>query len=371
MIEIPFADLVSMHAELRGTFEEAMGEVFDTGAFILGPSVERFEQAFAKAVGRKHCIGVNSGTSALHLALLVSGVGPGDEVVTTPHTWISTSWAISYCGATPVFADVDPETGNLDPELAAAAVTPKTKAVLPVDLYGNPADLPTFEKFASAHGVTLVDDACQAHGSRLNGREVGSFGSSACFSFYPGKNLGAVGEAGAIVTDDEDVAARMRRLRNHGQAGAHEHLEIGFNYRMEGLQGAILGAKLPLLERWNNQRREAAARYTALLDGMAGVVAPSVTPGGDPNWHLYVVRVRDRDEVARRMHSKGIDVRFHYPTPVHLQPAYSFLGHKPGSFPIAESFAAECLSLPMFPGITESQQQRVAEELEVAVVVKQ
>lgn len=366
-MKVPFADLVSMHADLRGAFEEAIGEVFDTGAFILGPAVEQFEEAFAKASGRKYCVGVNSGTSALHLALLVAGVGPGDEVITTPHTWISTSWAVSYCGATPVFADVDPDTGNLDPTQVAAAITSKTKALLPVDLYGNPADLVAFEDLAKRHGLALVDDACQAHGALLGSRLVGSFGTSACFSFYPGKNLGAAGEGGAIVTDDLDAANRMRRLRNHAQAGAHEHLEIGYNYRMEGLQGAVLGAKLPSLDGWNNQRREAAARYAELLSGLAGVTQPFVTPGADPNWHLYVVRVAERSTVASRMQANGIDVRFHYPTPVHLQPAYGWLGHKLGDFPVAERFAAECLSLPMFPGITEAQQEHVVEELVDAV----
>ena len=369
MTEVPFADLVSMHADLRDSFDEAIAGVFDTGAFILGPAVEQFEQAFAKATGRSHCVGVNSGTSALHLALLVAGVGPGDEVVTTPHTWISTSWAVSYCGATPVFVDVDPATGNLDPRLVEPAITGRTKALLPVDLYGNPADLPAFESLATRHGIALVDDACQAHGARLGGRPVGSFGTSACFSFYPGKNLGAAGEGGAIVTDDADAAERMRRLRNHAQAGPHEHLEIGYNYRMEGLQGAVLGAKLAFLEGWNDQRREAAARYATMLEGVAGVVRPTVTPGADPNWHLYVVRVGEREEVASRMQAIGIDVRFHYPTPVHLQPAYAFLGHKPGAFPVAERFAAECLSLPMFPGITAAQQERVVDALIAAVEV--
>lgn len=368
-MEVPFADLVSMHADLRGAFDEAIAGVFDTGAFILGPTVERFEDSFAAAIGRSHCVGVNSGTSALHLALLAAGVGPGDEVVTTPHTWISTSWAVSYCGATPVFADVDPATGNLDPMAAAAAITPRTKALLPVDLYGNPADLPAFERLAMHHGIALVDDACQAHGARLEGRPVGSFGTSACFSFYPGKNLGAAGEAGAVVTDDAEAAERMRRLRNHAQASAHEHVEIGYNYRMEGMQGAILGAKLASLEGWNDLRREAAARYADLLEGVVGVRAPSVTPGADPNWHLHVVRVANRGEVAKRMHARGIDVRFHYPTPVHLQPAYAFLGHRKGEFPVAESFAAECLSLPMFPGISPAQQERVVEELVAAVEV--
>lgn len=368
-MKVPFADLVSMHKDLQAGFDEAIEEVFNAGSFILGPAVEQFEESFAKASGREHCVGVNSGTSALHLALLAAGVGPGDEVITTPHTWISTSWAVSYCGATPVFADVDPKTGNLDPAATAAAITQKTKALLPVDLYGNPADLVVFESLAEQNGIALVDDACQAHGSRLGDRLVGSFGTSACFSFYPGKNLGAAGEGGAIVTDDADMAARMRRLRNHAQAGAHEHVEIGYNYRMEGLQGAVLGVKLPYLDGWNNQRRQAAAVYNQMLESIEGAMAPIITPGADPNWHLYVVRVANRESVATRMQENGIDVRFHYPTPVHLQPAYSFLGHTRGSFPEAERYAGECLSLPMYPGITPAQQERVIEELALAVEV--
>lgn len=369
MDAVPFVDLVAMHEGLREGFEQAIAEVLDTGSFILGPAVERFEQAFAKLVGRRHCVGVNSGTSALHLALLSAGVGPGDEIITTPHTWISTSWAISYCGATPVFVDVDPSTGNLDPSLVDSAVTSRTRALLPVDLYGNPADLVALEQIAVRHDLKLIDDACQAHGARLVERPVGSFGTSACFSFYPGKNLGALGEAGAVVTDDEESAERMRRLRNHAQGEAHHHLEIGFNYRMEGMQGAVLGVKLDSLEGWNNQRRQAAARYNEMLDATNGVVLPAVTPGADPNWHLYVVRVDEREAVSKRMQSNGIDVRFHYPTPVHLQPAYEFLGYTRGSLPVAESFAGECLSLPMFPGITSSQQERVVEELVAAVEV--
>lgn len=366
-MSVPFLDLRQVHAPIADEMLAAIGEVVESGAFVLGPAVERFEQAFAAAVGRRHCIGVNSGTSALHLALLAAGVRPGDEVVTTPHTFIATSWAISYCGARPVFADVDPATGNLDPDAAAAAITSRTTAVLPVDLYGNPADLPAFERLASQHGIALVDDACQAHGARLGGRPVGSFGSSACFSFYPGKNLGAAGEGGAIVTDDDDAAERMRRLRHHAQAEAHRHVELGFNYRMEGVQGAVLATKLPHLDGWNDQRRAAAARYDELLASVPGVVGPTVTPGAEPNWHLYVVRVQDRDAVESSMQAKGVDVRFHYPTPVHLQPAYADLGHRPGDLPVAEAFAAQCLSLPMFPGITPSQQEVVVDALRSAV----
>jgi dTDP-4-amino-4,6-dideoxygalactose transaminase len=367
-VNVPFVDLSTVHRPLEAELLDSIGGILSTGAFILGPAVERFEEAFAAATGRRHCVAVNSGTSALHLALLAAGVGPGDEVVTTPHTWISTSWAISYCGATPVFAEIDPATGNLDPAAAEAAITDRTAALLPVDLYGNPADLPGFEAVAARHGIALVDDACQAHGARLDGRPVGSFGQFACFSFYPGKNLGAAGEGGAIVTDDDAAATRMRNLRNHAQVEAHVHDEIGFNYRMEGMQGAVLAAKLPHLDGWNDARRAAAANYLDRLDGVA-VEAPASTPGADPNWHLFVVRHEERDRVAKEMQAQGIDVRFHYPTPVHLQPAYASLGHRPGAFPLAEAFAASCLSLPMFPGITADQQDAVIAALRGATGV--
>lgn len=364
---VPFADLDLMHGDLRAELDAALGEVISSGAFVLGPAVERFEAAFAASVGRRHCIGVNSGTSALHLALLAAGVGPGDEVVTTPHTFIATTWAISYCGATPVFADVDRATGNLDPDRAAERISPRTAALLPVDLYGNPADLLAFEALAERHGIPLIDDSCQAHGSRLVGRPVGSFGQAACFSFYPGKNLGALGEGGAVVTDDDDAAARIRQLRNHAQTAASVHSELGFNYRMEGLQGAALGVKLPHLERWNDLRRTAAARYEEVLADTPGVTLPSVTAQAEPNWHLYVVRVGRREEVAASMRASGIDVRYHYPSPVHLQPAYADLRPAVGDLSEAEAFAAECLSLPMFPGITPEQQDLVAEALRAAV----
>ena len=365
--KVPFLDLKAQYGPIRAEVYAAIREVLDNTAFILGPGVTRFEEAFAKYAGRKQCIGLNSGTSALHLALIASGVSPGDEVVTTPHTWISTSWAISYCGAKPVFADVDPRTGNLDPAAAEKAITPLTKALLPVDLYGNPADLVAFEEIAKRRCVPLIEDAAQSHGARLAGRPAGAFGALACFSFYPGKNLGAMGEGGAVVTDDPKMAERIRQLRDHAQAGRHNHVEIGFNYRMEGVQGAVLAVKLRHLDAWNRGRREAAARYREILAGIDGVVLPEPTRGADPVWHLYVVRVRNRDRVLARMTEAGIGVGVHYPTPVHLQPVYAPLGWRKGSFPQAEAFAAECLSLPMFAEITAEQQQVVAVALREAV----
>jgi dTDP-4-amino-4,6-dideoxygalactose transaminase len=365
-VRVPFVDLTGLHAPIDTELDDALAEVRSTGSYILGPAVERFEAALADYVGRRHCVAVNSGTSALHLALLVAGVTAGDEVVTTPLTWISTSWAISYCGAQPVFADVDPATGNLDPAEVEQAITPRTRAILPVDLYGNPVELRSFEELTARHGIALVDDACQAHGARLDDRMVGSFGDLACLSFYPGKNLGAAGEGGAVVTDDDEHAARLRRLRNHGQSERHRHVEVGFNYRMEGMQGAVLSVKLRHLDKWNEQRAAAARRYHELLVDAPCVRLPAVTVGGVPNWHLYVVRVANRDHVARALESAGIEVGVHYPVPVHLQEAYAQLGHREGDFPHAESIARECLSLPLYPGITPEQQAFVADSLRAA-----
>lgn len=359
-MKVPFLDLRAQHEAIRPELDVALGKVIDNTGFALGPSVAQFEEAFAHYTGRAHCVAVSSGTAALHLALLAVGVGEGDEVITTPHTWISTTWAISYCGARPVYADVDPRTGTLDPERAAEVISPRTKALLPVDLYGNPADLVAFQKLAREHSIALVDDAAQAHGARLEGQPVGSFGDMACFSFYPGKNLGAMGEGGSIVLDDPDAAVHMRRLRDHAQDGRHHHTEIGFNYRMDGLQGAALSVKLDHLDGWNDGRRAAADRYQTLLADIPGLQLPVPTQDADPCWHLYAIRVPDRDALAARLAEKGVATGVHYPTPVPLQPVYASLGHKPGDFPAAEKYAATCLSLPMFPEISEEQQRYVA-----------
>jgi dTDP-4-amino-4,6-dideoxygalactose transaminase len=366
-VKVPFIDLRAQLASIRPEIDAAIARVLDDHSFILGEHVARFEAAFAGYTGRRYCVGLNSGTSALHVALLRAGVGPGDEVVTTPFTWISTAWAISYCGARPVWADIDPDTGNLDPAAAECAITSKTAALLAVDLYGNPADLPALEHVARRHTIPLIEDAAQAHGARLRGRRAGSWGLFSCFSFYPSKNLSAVGEAGAVVTDDADLAQSLRELRDHAQATRHLHVEVGYNYRMEGLQGAVLDVKLRHLDRWNASRCGAADRYDELLADIPEVIRPHSTPGAEPVWHLYVVRVPHRDRVAELLREHGVDVGIHYPTPAHLQPAYAALGHRRGDFPAAERFAAECLSLPMFPEITLAQQTYVAGVLRNAV----
>lgn len=366
---VPFVDLDRLHSPLAGELSEAIARVIADSDYVLGAAVEAFEQRFASYVGRRHCVATSSGTAALHLALLAAGVGPGDHVVTTPHTWISTAWAISYCGARPVFADVDPETGNLDVGTAERALTSRTRAVVPVDLYGNPAALPAFEALGREHGISVVDDACQAHGSRLGGRLVGGFGDLSCFSFYPAKNLGGFGEGGAVLTDDGQTAARLRQLRDHGQSRRHRHEEIGFNYRMDGIQGAVLGVKLAYLDAWNASRRAAAHRYAALLGGLPGLRVPTATPGSEPNWHLYVVQVGARARVLHALNSAGIGAGVHYPTPIHRQPAYRSLGLAEGSFPVAEGLAASCLSLPIYPSISAEQQALVSSVLAQALAL--
>jgi dTDP-4-amino-4,6-dideoxygalactose transaminase len=366
-VRVPFLDLQAQLRPIRAEVDEAIERVLDDTSFILGPFVAEFEEKLAEATGRAHAIGLNSGTSALHLALLAAGVGPGDQVITTPHTWISTTWAITYVGATPVYADVDPETGNLDPSAAEAAITSRTKALLPVDLYGHPASLVEFESIAERHGLVLIEDAAQSHLAVIDDRPAGSFGQQACFSFYPGKNLGALGEAGAVVTDDAAVAARIRRLRDHAQDGRHHHVEVGYNYRMEGLQGAVLSVKLRHLQKWTDGRRAAAARYQELLADLEGVTAPAVAPGVKPAWHLYPVRVAHRDRVGEKLAAAGVATGVHYPTPVHLQPAYAHLGYEKGSMPNAEAYAASCLSLPMYAELTADMQEYVADQLRTAV----
>jgi dTDP-4-amino-4,6-dideoxygalactose transaminase len=361
-MQVPFLDLRANNRSVREEVRAALDPVLDEAQFILGPGVEHFEQQFAAYLGARHCVGLNNGTTALHLALLACDVGPGDEVITTPATWISTSWAVSYVGARPVFVDVDPVTFTLDPTLVEWAVTARTKAILPVHLYGQTADLQGLKDIADRRGLALVEDAAQAHGARFAGRRVGTVGKVGCFSFYPGKNLGAFGEAGCIVTDDDAIARRIRRLRDHAQDGRHNHVEIGFNARMEGVQGAVLGAKLPHLDDWNVARARHAARYSELLTDVPGITLPqSARPEGH-SWHLYVIMVhgRDREGVRQALAERGVATGVHYPTPVPFQPVYSHLGYRRGDFPVAEQLMERCISLPMFPELRPEQVEHVA-----------
>jgi dTDP-4-amino-4,6-dideoxygalactose transaminase len=291
------------------------------------------------------------------MALHACGVGPGDEVITTPHTWISTSWAVSYLGAKPVYVDIDPRTYNLNPKLIERAITPRTKALLPVHLYGQACAMDALCGIARKHNLLLIEDAAQAHGATYEAKKIGSFGRISCFSFYPGKNLGAFGEGGAVVTDDEALAQRVRQLRDHAQAGRHHHVELGYNTRMEGIQGAVLEVKLRHLDDWNAARVGHAQRYCELLADIPGIQLPAIPPPGAHVWHLFVVLVqgKDRDVLQKELAQRGVATSVHYPTPVPLQPAYAHLGHKPGDFPVAEDVMRRCLSMPRFPEMTDEQ----------------
>jgi dTDP-4-amino-4,6-dideoxygalactose transaminase len=368
---VPFLDLKQQNGSLGPELRAALDGVISQSQFILGPAVERFETAFAAYLGARFCVGVNNGTSALHMALQACDIGPGDEVITTPHTWISTSWAISYVGAKPVYVDIDPLSYNIDPALIERAITPRTKAILPVHLYGQSCDMEALGRVAQRHGLLLLEDAAQAHGAAWRSRRLGSLGRAGCFSFYPGKNLGALGEGGAVVTDDEALAARIRRLRDHAQQGRHCHVELGHNTRMEGIQGAVLEVKLRHLDAWNAARRRHAACYRQRLAGIAGLTLPAAP--ADPQshvWHLFVVLVpgAQRERLQKQLAERGIATAVHYPTPVPLQPAYAHLGYRKGDFPVAEEVMSRCLSLPMFAEMTEEQIGRVSAALQDSLV---
>lgn len=362
LLRVPFSDMRAQFALVRSEVMEALAEVAESGGYILGEHVRAFEAAFAAAHDVKHCIGVNTGTSALHLALIAAGVGSGDEVITVPMTFIATSWAISYCGATPVFVDVDPASYTMDPERVTAKISRRTKAIMPVHLYGQPADLAPLRAIAEHHGIPLIEDAAQAHLATYRGRSVGRFGFAAGFSFYPGKNLGACGEGGAVVTNDDKAAARMRALRDHAQTQRYHHAEIGFNYRMDAMQGAVLGIKMKHIDRWTARRRQLAGRYLTLLRDLP-IDLPRVRDNCQPVWHLFVVLHSERDRIRAELESRGIQTGLHYPTPVHLQPAYQSLGYEAGDFPVSERVARECFTLPLYPEMTEEQQDSVVEAL--------
>lgn len=356
---IPYLDLAAQYRGIKSEIRAAMDRVLDTNAYILGPEVKAFEEAFAAAHDVRHAVAVNSGTSALHLALLALGVGPGDEVITTPFTFIATVAAIGYTGATPVFVDIDPGSFTLDPSKIEAAITPKTKVIMPVHLYGQPADMDPILAVAERHGLHVVEDAAQAHLAEYKGRKVGSFGAIACFSFYPGKNLGAYGEGGAAVTNDDRYAATMRALRDWGQTERYRHAMKGYNYRMDGLQGAVLGVKMPHLDAWTEGRRRVAAAYREQFEP-AGVALPKEMPYARHVYHVYAIRVADRAAAQRALQEAGIQTGIHYPIPVHLQEAWAELGYRRGDFPHAEQAADEVLSLPIYAELTDEQVARVA-----------
>lgn len=357
---IPFVDLKAQYLSIKPEVDAAIQGVLDSCQFTLGPQVAAFEREFADYCESSHGIGVNTGTSALHLALLAAGIGPGDEVITTPHTFVATVSAIDYAGATPVFVDIDPRRYTIDPGAVAAAVTERTKAIIPVHLYGQPADMDPIMAVARRHGLVVIEDACQAHGAEYKGRRVGSIGDFGCFSFYPGKNLGAYGEGGMVVTDSAEHARTVRMLRDWGAEKKYEHVLKGYNFRLEGMQGAVLRVKLPHLERWTEARRAAARHYDALFAG-TDVAAPWTAPDVRHVHHLYVVRTPRRAAWQDALTAQGIQTGIHYPTPVHLLPAFADLGYRKGQFPHAERAASEVLSLPMFPELTAAQREEVAQ----------
>lgn len=355
---VPFLDLRAQYETIRHDVDAAMKRVVESGMFVLGPEVARFEKSFAEYVGVKESVCVNSGTAALQLGLMAIGLEPGDEVIVPANTFIATAEAVIWAGGKPVLVDVSEDDFNMDPAALEGAVTPRTRGVIPVDLYGQPARLDEIQAFADRHGLFLLEDSCQAHGARYRGRSAGTFGRAAAFSFYPGKNLGAYGEGGALVTDDLTIAEKARMLRDHGQSRKYEHVLMGHNYRLEGLQGAVLNVKLPHLDGWNDARRRVAGWYREALAGLP-VKLPVEKPDVRHVYHLFVIRVPRRDAFQTFLKERGVDTLIHYPIPLHLQPALSNLGYPKGRFPVTERLADEIVSLPIFPELRQDQVQRV------------
>lgn len=372
-MKVPFINLYAHHAHLRNELTAAIEEVIDTSEFAGGSFVSRFEGDFARYCDVDHVVGVGSGTDALWLALLALGIGHGDEVITVPMTFIATAEAISRTGAVPVFVDINETTYTMDPEGLHRALTSRTKAILPVHLFGQMSDMEPILAFAGQHGLFVVEDAAQAHGAFYQGGRAGSFGDAGCFSFYPGKNLGAMGEAGAVATGDAELARKMRLFLDHGQSRKYHHSEVGWNCRMDGIQAAILRLKLRDLDSNNTKRREISARYSEAFQGLPNLILPTTDPRGVPVHHQFVIRVPDRPKFMAELHEKGIASSIHYPIPVHLQGAYAHLGFGPGSFPVAELCAEEFVSLPIYPELSTPQINAVigavVEVLEAALPV--
>lgn len=358
-INIAFGELKTQYEAIKADIDRAIAEVLESGWFVLGKNVEAFEGEFADYVGTKHAIGVGSGTEALHIALLACGVEPGDEVLTVPNTAVPTASAISFANARPAFVDIHPESFNMDPSKIEASTTTKTKVLLPVHLYGQAADMDQILAVARERGLMVVEDACQAHGAEYKGRKVGTFGDIACFSFYPSKNLGAFGDGGIITTDNDHLAEQCRLLRNYGQKVRYYHSIKGFNSRLDEIQAAILRVKLRHLDAWNEARRRKALLYNQLLEG-SGVITPLEMDYARHVYHLYVIRSHRRDDLQQFLAKNGVGTVIHYPVPVHLQEAYQELGYKQGEFPVAEAYAKEIVSLPMYPELSDESIRRVA-----------
>lgn len=356
---IPLVDLKAQHSRIRDELDAAMAQIVDASSFVMGPAVKEFEADFAAFCNSKFAVGCSSGTSALHLALAALDIGPGDEVITMPHTFIATIEAVSQCGAKPVLVDIDPKTYNMNVELLEQAITPRTRAIIPVHLYGHPTDMGPLMEVARKHGLKVVEDCAQAHGAEYKGRKVGTIGDIGCFSFFPAKNLGAFGDAGAVTTNDQALAKRISLLRNHGREAKYEHDMIGFNERIDTFHAAVLRVKLRYLAGWNDSRRRNAKLYDEALES-AAVEKPVEKEWAKHVYHLYVVRHPSREALQAHLKQSGVATGIHYPLPLHLQPAYRFLGHKEGDFPETEKAAKEILSLPMYPELTEEQVSTVA-----------
>lgn len=363
--QVPMNDLKIQYGTIKEEMDAALAEVIDNCSFILGPQVQAFEAAYAAYCGTRHAIGVSNGTDALKLALVAVGIGPGDEVITTPHTFGATVEAILQIGAKPVLADIVPDYFTLDVEQVEARLTARTRAIIPVHIYGQMADMDPLVELARERGLKIIEDAAQAHGALYRGKRAGSIGDIGCFSFYPGKNLGAYGDAGGLVTSDDALAERLRQLRNHGQDPTKKffYRELGYNHRMDGLQGAVLKVKLPHLDGWNQLRRQVAARYDEGLGDLAPVTVPAAAAYGEHVYHLYVIRVPDRDELAAALKKHGIQTAVQYPHPLHLTAAFADLGHRKGDLPVCEQACKEIISLPMFPDLTDAQVEHVIDRV--------
>ena len=367
-MKVPFLDLKTQYASIKDEINGAIQKVIDSCAFASGPFVAEFEKAFAEFCQARYAIGVGNGTEALWFTLLALGIGRGDEVITVPNTFIATVEAISFSGATPVFIDVDEKTYTMNPELLEEAITANTKAIIPVHLFGQMADMYPIIDIAKKNGLVVIEDACQAHGAEYKGRKAGSIGEAGCFSFYPGKNLGAYGEAGAVVTNNPDLQEKISMLRDHGQGHKYYHDLIGWNARMDGIQGAVLNVKLKHLTEWNDARRKNARLYNEFLSEINGIIAPHEAEYAKHIYHIYAIRVKNRTELIDLLKQKDIYCGIHYPVPVHLQNAYKFLGLQNSNFPVSEKCAEEFVSLPMFAELTDEQIKYVVDEIKNAVI---
>lgn len=358
-MKVKFVDLSAQHKTLETEIKEVFNRVLANCSFVLGPEVEKFEKAFASYCEVAHCVAVTNGTAALQLVLQGLGVGPGDEVITVAHTFIATAEAINAAGARPVFVDIDPASYTMDPALLEKAISPRTKAIIPVHLYGQPADMDAINAIAAKHNLPVIEDSCQAHGAKYKGRRAGSLSTAACFSFYPSKNLGACGEGGAVTTNDAELTKRLRMLRDHGSVKKYEHDFPAYNLRLEGIQGGVLAVKLPHLDGWNDNRRALAKRYDEMFAG-SKIGTPRQMPYAEHVYHLYVVVVEDREALRKALSDQGIENGLHYPVPLHLQKAYADLGYKRGDFPVSEHVAENHVSLPMYAELPVEHAEHVA-----------